>query len=102
MALDSMKDGDVITDEVLRYSVDELVSRTRLLETEVKIMKSETMRISHELQAQKEKIKENTEKIKVKWRCSTSLLCGSKTLVDNIGIVYKRNKLHDFLFPDRK
>jgi ATP-dependent 26S proteasome regulatory subunit len=28
-------------------------------------MKSEVMRISHELQAQKEKIKENTEKIKV-------------------------------------
>ena len=29
------------------------------------IMKSEVMRISHELQAQKEKIKENAEKIKV-------------------------------------
>lgn len=29
------------------------------------IMKSEIMRISHELQAQKDKIKENTEKIKV-------------------------------------
>lgn len=28
-------------------------------------MKSEIMRISHELQAQKEKIKENSEKIKV-------------------------------------
>ncbi len=28
-------------------------------------MKSEVMRISHELQAQKEKIKENAEKIKV-------------------------------------
>lgn len=28
-------------------------------------MKSELMRISHELTAQKEKIKENTEKIKV-------------------------------------
>lgn len=28
-------------------------------------MKSEVMRISHELQAQNEKIKENTEKIKV-------------------------------------
>ena len=31
----------------------------------LQIMKSEIMRISHELQAQKEKIKENTEKIKV-------------------------------------
>lgn len=60
-----LKDGDVITDEVLRYSTDELNSRMRLLDTEIKIMKSETMRISHEMQAQKEKIKENTEKIKV-------------------------------------
>jgi len=59
------KDDDVVTDEVLRYSIVELVSRTQLLDTEIKIMKSETMRISHELQAQKEKIKENTEKIKV-------------------------------------
>ena len=31
----------------------------------LQIMKSEIMRISNELQAQKEKIKENTEKIKV-------------------------------------
>jgi len=31
----------------------------------LQIMKSEIMRISHELQAQKEKIKENSEKIKV-------------------------------------
>ena len=46
-------------------NTDEIVSRTRLLDNEVKIMRSEVMRISHELQAQKEKIKENTEKIKV-------------------------------------
>ena len=65
MSLEATKDGDIITDEVLRYSTDELQSRSRLLDTEIKIMKSETMRISHELQAQKEKIKENTEKIKV-------------------------------------
>merc|ERR1712071_418012 len=47
--------------EVLRMSTEEVISRTRLLDNEVKIMKSEVMRISHELQAQKE----NTEKIKV-------------------------------------
>lgn len=46
-------------------STDEIVSRTRLLDNEIKIMKSEVMRISHELQAQNDKIKENTEKIKV-------------------------------------
>lgn len=56
---------DILTEEILRYGNDEIQSRTRLLDTEVKIMKSETMRISHELQAQKEKIKENNEKIRV-------------------------------------
>lgn len=60
------EDGqESIGEEVLRMSNDEIVSRTRLLDSEIKIMRSEVMRISHELQAQKDKIKENTEKIKV-------------------------------------
>ena len=46
-------------------SADELASRTRLLDNEVKIMRSEVMRIQHELQAQRDKIKENTEKIRL-------------------------------------
>ncbi|KAI8505781.1 26S proteasome regulatory subunit 6A [Branchiostoma belcheri] len=59
-------DGDeALGEEVMRMSTVEIISRTRLLDNEIKIMKSETMRISHELQAQREKIKENTEKIKV-------------------------------------
>ncbi|XP_033124102.1 26S proteasome regulatory subunit 6A-B [Anneissia japonica] len=60
------EDGEEsIGEEVLRMSTDEIISLARLLDNEIKIMKSETMRIQHELQAQKEKIKENTEKIKV-------------------------------------
>ncbi|XP_011506026.1 PREDICTED: 26S protease regulatory subunit 6A-B [Ceratosolen solmsi marchali] len=60
------EDGEeTLREEVLRMSTDEIVSRTRLLDNEIKIMKSEVMRISHELQAQNDKIKENTEKIKV-------------------------------------
>ncbi|KAJ8681286.1 hypothetical protein QAD02_017073 [Eretmocerus hayati] len=60
------EDGEeTLQEEVLRMSTDEIVSRTRLLDNEIKIMKSEVMRISHELQAQNDKIKENTEKIKV-------------------------------------
>ncbi|CAH1797140.1 unnamed protein product [Owenia fusiformis] len=60
------EDGDEsMGEEVLRMGNDEIIGRTRLLDNEIKIMKSEVMRISHELQAQKEKIKENTEKIKV-------------------------------------
>lgn len=74
-------------------STEEIVQRTRLLDSEIKvsgfntdhknhpakyvadlqpcmlcclqIMKSEVLRVTHELQAMKDKIKENTEKIKV-------------------------------------
>ncbi|XP_041466722.1 26S proteasome regulatory subunit 6A-B [Lytechinus variegatus] len=60
------EDGeDSVGEEVLRMSTDEIIGRTRLLDNEVKIMKSEIMRIQHEHQAQKDKIKENEEKIKV-------------------------------------
>lgn len=52
-------------EEVLRMPTDEVIGRTRLLDNEIKIMKSEVMRISHELQAQNDKIKDNAEKIKV-------------------------------------
>jgi len=56
---------DGLDAEVLRMSNDELTSRTRLLDNEIRIMKSEILRVTHEQQAMKDKIKENTEKIKV-------------------------------------
>jgi 26S proteasome regulatory subunit T5 len=60
------QDGEEgLDEEVLRMSTEELLGRTRLLENEIRIMKAETLRLQHEMQAQKEKIKENTEKIKV-------------------------------------
>ncbi|EDV29525.1 uncharacterized protein TRIADDRAFT_49668 [Trichoplax adhaerens] len=46
-------------------SSEEIVSRTRLLENEIKIMESEIARVNHERETQAEKIKENNEKIKV-------------------------------------
>ncbi|KAK2100472.1 26S proteasome regulatory subunit 6A [Saguinus oedipus] len=46
-------------------STEEIIQRTRLLDSEIKIMKSEVLRVTHELQAMKDKIKENSEKIKV-------------------------------------
>jgi len=52
-------------EDVLKMSNDEIVSRTRLLENEIKIRRSEFLRLNHELGNQKEKTKENTEKIKV-------------------------------------
>uniref|UniRef100_A0A8D0VZA6 26S proteasome regulatory subunit 6A n=3 Tax=Sus scrofa TaxID=9823 RepID=A0A8D0VZA6_PIG len=56
---------DGIGEEVLKMSTEEIVQRTRLLDSEIKIMKSEVLRVTHELQAMKDKIKENSEKIKV-------------------------------------
>jgi len=56
---------DGLEEEIARFSVDDLVSRTRLLDNEIRIMKSEVTRIQHELNNQKEKIKENNEKIRV-------------------------------------
>jgi len=52
-------------EDILKMSVNEIVSRTKLLDNEINIMRSESLRISHELQSMKEKIKENAEKIKV-------------------------------------
>jgi 26S proteasome regulatory subunit T5 len=59
------EDGDRVEDEILLMSNEEITSRTRLLDNDIKVMKSDVMRISHELQSQADKIKENTEKIKV-------------------------------------
>lgn len=52
-------------DNVSRMSTDDIIGRARLLDSEIKIMRSECTRIQHELQTQKDKIKENTEKIRV-------------------------------------
>ncbi len=52
-------------EDILKLQTDDIIARTRLLENETKILKSEIMRISHEHQSQKEKIKENKEKIKL-------------------------------------
>lgn len=44
---------------------DDIISRTRLLENEIRIMRLEQNRITHEIQNQRDKIRENSEKIKV-------------------------------------
>ena len=64
MEVDDEFDDDVMQD-VKRMTTDEIQARARLLDNEIKIMRSDIMRIQHELQTQKDKIKENNEKIKV-------------------------------------
>ncbi|EEB06503.1 19S proteasome regulatory subunit Rpt5 [Schizosaccharomyces japonicus yFS275] len=49
--------------EILNASTEELGSRTRLLENDIKVMKSEYQRLNHEKSTMLEKIRENQEKI---------------------------------------
>ncbi|RCI02042.1 TATA-box-binding protein 1, partial [Rhizopus stolonifer] len=58
-------DQDDIGQDILRLAPEEVTNRTRLLENDVKIMKSEIVRLQHEQAAMKERIKDNKEKIKM-------------------------------------
>lgn len=59
-----MADGE-LDPEVLAMSTDELLTRVRLLEAEVKIKRTESQRLTHEKNALTDKIKENEEKVKL-------------------------------------
>lgn len=58
-------DQDDIGQDILRLAPEEITNRTRLLENDVKVMKSEIVRLQHEQAAMKERIKDNKEKIKM-------------------------------------
>ena len=60
---DDEKEADVLDDEILHSSTRDIQMRKRLLENDLRIMKSEYQRLSHEQAAMKEKIKDNLEKI---------------------------------------
>ena len=57
------KEEDVFDPEILHSSTRDIVTRRRLLENDMRIMKSEYQRLTHEQAAMKEKIKDNLEKI---------------------------------------
>merc|ERR1711990_84299 len=54
-----------LSEEVMQMSTEDLVARTRLIDNECKMMRSEHVRITHEITTMKEKIKENKDKVKV-------------------------------------
>lgn len=56
---------ETLAEEILNMSTADIQARSRLLDNEVRIMRSELGRIQHELQAQQDKIKENEQKIKM-------------------------------------
>nr|CAF06032.1 probable 26S proteasome regulatory particle chain RPT5 [Neurospora crassa] len=54
---------DILDEEILSLSTEDILMRKRLLENDARIMKSEYQRLSHERATMKDKIKENQEKI---------------------------------------
>jgi hypothetical protein len=50
-------------EEILRSSTRDIINRRKLLENDMRIMKSEFQRLTHEQNTMKEKIKDNVDKI---------------------------------------
>ncbi len=57
------KEEDIFDPEILHSSTRDIITRRRLLENDMRIMKSEFQRLTHEQATMKEKIKDNLEKI---------------------------------------
>jgi len=54
-----------INNEVMDLSTDDIITRNRLLENDIRIMKSEILRLQHEASSMKEQLQDNLEKIKL-------------------------------------
>ena len=57
------EEDDILDDEILSLSTQDIQTRKRLLENDSRIMKSELSRLSHEKATMGEKIKDNVDKI---------------------------------------
>lgn len=57
------EEEDLIDEEILRSSTRDITNRRKLLENDMRIMKSEFQRLTHEQNTMKEKIKDNLDKI---------------------------------------
>lgn len=60
---DAEPEEEELDEEILNSSTRDIVARRRLLENDMRIMKSEYQRLSHEKSSMNEKIKDNLEKI---------------------------------------
>lgn len=57
------KEEDILDSEILHSSTRDIQMRKRLLDNDMRIMKSEYQRLTHEQATMKEKIKDNLDKI---------------------------------------
>ena len=60
---DKKEEEDLFDPEILHSSTRDVMTRKRLLENDMRIMKSEFQRLTHEQATMKEKIKDNLDKI---------------------------------------
>jgi 26S proteasome regulatory subunit T5 len=60
---DAEPEEDVLDEEILNSSTRDIIARKRLLENDMRIMKSEFQRLTHEKATMNEKIKDNQDKI---------------------------------------
>ncbi|KAG7108595.1 26S proteasome regulatory subunit 6A like protein [Verticillium longisporum] len=60
---DAEDEEDVLDDEILGLSTQDIQTRKRLLENDSRIMRSEVQHLTHEKATMGEKIKENNDKI---------------------------------------
>jgi len=60
---DTKMEGEDVDAEILNSSTADIASRTRLLENDVKVMRSEYQRLTHEKTVMTERIKDNKDKI---------------------------------------
>jgi 26S proteasome regulatory subunit T5 len=60
---DQEMEEDVLDDEILSLATRDIVARRRLLENDMRIMKSEFQRLTHEKANMQEKIRDNQDKI---------------------------------------
>ena len=60
---DAEPEEEILDEEILNSSTRDIVARKRLLENDLRIMKSEYQRLTHEKASMNEKIKDNLDKI---------------------------------------
>lgn len=58
-------DAATIDADIINMSTDDIITRNRLLENDIRIMKSEILRLQHEASSMKERLQDNLEKIKL-------------------------------------
>ena len=86
------QDQPDVPDEFLQLSVEDIKTRTRLLDNEIRVLKDESTRLSLEQSGLKERIKDNAEKVhhcachmslthahsaRDRWSSERSILCRS-------------------------